>query len=412
MKKWNAAYLYPHTIVFLAAFLVRLVYNVTVARGYYPQHDSLTYQTIAYNLLNEHCYCLLPHQPTVDRAPLWPAIIAVIYGTLGPHDFFVRGFLCILGSGTCVLIYCFARDLFGQRVGMIAGLAATIYPFLYIYDGWLYTESLYTFLLLAFSYVLYHCQRKPQTRLMLLSGVLLGALALTRPNGLFLLGLFMVWAIASGSSKTLSWSVIKKWVGIVVLVILLIVAPWTVRNYVQTREFVPVAIGDGKVFLGAYNDMILQIPYFLGIWIIPRISVPEVDKQFPTDCAGECEVQRDRMYRHYAWQWIQSHRGQMPYLLLLHAENTWQTTTQEADLAINRFQERSSAQLVVWMMKAMTPLIFGLAASGLAATWRRWREWLFIYLLFVLMILQNIVYYGIPRFRAPLEPMLLLFGAG
>ena len=161
----------PFISVFGLALCVRVVYNVVVAKDYYPLHDSSVYQTIAFNILHEHCYCLLPHLPTVDRAPLWPAMIAVIYGILGPHDHYVRLFLCFVGAGTCALIYVFADDLFGRRVALFAGLLAAIYPFLYIYDGWLYSESVYIFLLLAFCYSLYRLQRNPNWKWMLVSGV-------------------------------------------------------------------------------------------------------------------------------------------------------------------------------------------------------------------------------------------------
>ena len=70
----------PVLVIFGLAVIVRYLYNITVARGYFPLHDSLTYQTIAYNIMQNHCYCLFPNQPTVDRAPLWPVVIAAIYG--------------------------------------------------------------------------------------------------------------------------------------------------------------------------------------------------------------------------------------------------------------------------------------------------------------------------------------------
>ncbi len=208
MKRLQA-YL-PLTSVFTLALFVRVLYNVVVAKDYYPLHDSAVYQTIAFNILHEHCYCLLPNLPTVDRAPLWPAMIAAIYAALGAHDHYVRLFLCLVGAATCTLVYIFASDLFGRRIALFAGLLAAIYPFLYIYDGWLYAESVYIFLLLAFCYALYRLQRSPTWRWMLVSGILLGLASLERPNGLFILALFLAWAIVIGWAKVLSWPIVAK----------------------------------------------------------------------------------------------------------------------------------------------------------------------------------------------------------
>jgi 4-amino-4-deoxy-L-arabinose transferase-like glycosyltransferase len=412
MKYLHFFFIRPDISTFCLALGVRIIYNLVVARGYYPLHDSLTYQSIAFNLLREHCYCLQPHQPTVDRAPLWPGIIATLYGLFGPHDRTVRLFLSLIGSGTCLLITLFASRLFNKRIGLFAGLLAAFYPFLYIYDGWLYTESIYTFLLLLFCYLLYQYQQSLHTVLLWLCGITTGLLALTRPNGIALLALFLLWISIIGKVRALPWRIIKRTVLIVPLTALIFIAPWTLRNYFITRAFVPVAVGDGKVLLGAYNDMILQRPYYLGIWILPNESTPAIAQQFPSDCAGECEVRRDMVYRTSAKQWITNHIPQMPYLLVLHSINMWQTTSQEADLAINRFPDRPASQAVVLMMKLLAPVVLVLAASGAIVTWRRWRDLLFIYLLLILTIVQSIVFYGIPRFRSPIEPFLILLGSG
>lgn len=416
MKRSQLFLFKPRAFIFGLAVLVRLLYNYLAARDYYPLHDSATYQSIAYNLLREQCYCLVPHLPTVDRAPLWPAIVALIYGMFGAQDRIVRTFLCFVGAATCILIYTFARDLFGKKIALCAGLLATVYPFLYIYDGWLYSESLYTFLLLAFCYTLYRFQHAPDWKKSLLSGILLGLLSLTRPNGLIIFGLFLLWLCALAWGRTLRWREAFQGALIVSLVLFAIIAPWTVRNYLATGTVVPIAIGDGKVLIGAYNDFTddpsFQNGYYLGTWLIPNESNPTLVQQFPQDCAGSCEVKRDAAYKLAALQWIQQHPDKALYLAALHFANTWQITTQEADLPIIRFPDRPTSIAVVTSMVIMTPLLFALAAFGLIVTRRYWRELLFTYLIIVLTVGQNIILYGIPRFRAPIEPLLILLAAG
>ncbi len=406
----------PALIVFGLALLIRFLYNEIVTLGYYPLHDSLTYQTIALNLLHEHCYCLLPHLATVDRAPLWPMVIAIIYGILGPHDHMVRLFLSVIGSGTCLLVYYFARDLFGPRIGLVAGLLAAIYPFLYIYDGWLYAESLYTFLLFALCYSLLRLQRTPRWYLMVLSGLLLGLVSLTRPNGPAILGLFVLWVGIMGLTKALSWPVALKSALIVSLVSLALVTPWLIRNYRVSHSLIGVATGDGKVLIGAYNNQIadpnFQNGLYFATWFRPEEAVPALVQQFPTQCAAPCEVTRDGAYKTAALQWIGSHLQQMPTLLGLHALNMWRITSEEADLPINRFPDRPSSQFVVATMVILTPLVFALAALGLFTTWKRWRDLLFIYFMILITLAQSVALYGISRFRAPIEPMLLILAAG
>ena len=151
----------PAISVFLLALLVRIVYNLTAAQGYVVKEDAALYNTIAQHLVSEHCFCLYAFHPTVSRAPLWPFIIAGIYFFTGPHDLYVRLFYSFLGSGTCVFVYLLARDLFGKRIALLTGILAALYTGLFIYDGWLYAESLYTFCLTTFAYTLFRLQHSP-----------------------------------------------------------------------------------------------------------------------------------------------------------------------------------------------------------------------------------------------------------
>ena len=316
-------------------------------------------------------------------------------------------------------MYLFARDLFGWRIGVLAGIFAAIYPELYIYDGWLYTESLYIFLLFALCYGLYRLQHTPERnwRNWITCGVLLGLLSLTRPNGVIVIGLFVVWAFIMVWQKFLSWRVTVRGVLVTTLIAFVLIAPWTIRNYLVSRTFIPVAIIDGSVLLGAYNNEALTKSTYpggpKGTWINPIVSRPDVVHPFPLyTCTPPCEVAREAAFKDAAVQWIRDNITVMPQLLELHFINMWQPDTYEADLPTVRFPHQQSTQFVLSMMKTWPIYLFILAAFGLVVTVRRWRELLFIYFMIILTISQNIIYYGSSRLRAPIEPMLILLAAG
>ncbi len=408
--------LVPVPGIFGFALLVRVVYNLTVGRGYVPGYDSSAYQSLGFHILEEHCFCINAYQPTVGRAPLWPGIIAIVTYIAGHHNLYSRLFLSFIGSGTCVLVYLFARDIFGRRIALLAGIVAATYTGLFIYDGWLYSESLYTFLLLACAYSVHLIQRTSQARWMVVGGVLLGLLSLTRPNGLIVLALFTCWALIVGWVKIVPWKVVARSVAIVTLLSLAIVAPWTIRNYVETHTFLPVATGDGIVLEGAYNDLIFDNVSWRGRWVGPGHLGPQrmLSHRFPhCDVKIACTPAWDAALRNEAWQWMRSHISVMPHLLGLHMKNMWTPSTPEADLPMNQFPERTSSKIVLHMIPAMSYIIFVLAALGLLVTLRiKWRQLLFIYLMILLDIAQCLYFYGSSRFRAPIEPMLVLLAIG
>ncbi|HVU65617.1 MAG TPA: glycosyltransferase family 39 protein [Ktedonobacteraceae bacterium] len=408
----------PALFLFCLALLVRVLYNVTVAHAYYPKYDSAAYQSIAFNLIDEHCFCLHPHITTVYRPPLWPWLIAALSLIFGRADIYDRLFLCCLGAGTCVLIYLFARDLFGRRIGLVAGLMASVYPALYLYDGWMYTESLYTFLLMAICYCVLRIQRSSgkRRRLWLLCAVLLTLLSFTRPNGILMLALVIGWTLVLSWRKILHSRALVH-VALATLVAVLLIAPWTIRNYLVSQSFVPVATGDGTVLLGAYNDTVLTSTDNQGIWINPLRTTPQ-NKQllqpFPLyTCTAPCEMAREEASKIAAEQWIKAHLSTMPVLMLYHLRNFWTPYTREADLPMERFPAQASSAIVHTMSITFPPVIFVLAACGLIVTMKRfWRELLFIYLVILTTLGEALFYYGSSRFRAPIEPLLILLAAG
>lgn len=405
----------PALGIFCLALLIRIVYNLMVAHAYYPLYDSFAYQAIGFNIIDEHCYCLHPYITTLYRPPLWPFIIAGISLIFGRADIYDRLFFCVLGSGTCVFIYLFARDLFTRRVGLIAGLIACVYPALYLYDGWMYTESLFTFLLIAICYCALRIQRDKgqHTRLWILCGASLGLLALTRPNGIVTVALVLLWTIFLYWRKLLRKRALGN-VMLATLIAMLLIAPWALRNYLVSHNFVPVAVGDGTVLLGAYNDQASSGSDFQGSWINPLKVDPQLLRPFPLyTCNANCEVTREDVSKDAAVQWIKSHLEEMPRLILYHLRNFWSPYTREADLPMERFPGTLPSQVVLAMSETFPLAIFFLAALGLIVTLKRcWRELLFTYLVILVALGEALVYYGSSRFRAPVEPLLILLAAG
>jgi 4-amino-4-deoxy-L-arabinose transferase-like glycosyltransferase len=410
MRRYRS--LLPVAAIFCLALLVRVVYNATVGHGYQPLYDAGYYNAIALNLIHEHCYCLVSQHSTLTRAPLWPWLIAIIYTVTGTDNSHARLFLCFVGSGTCAIIYLWTRDIFSQRIGVITGIVAAFYPGLFIYDGWLYTESLYTFLLLVFGYGLYRLQCTARLRWAVLSGLALAGAALTRPNGLLYLGMLVVWAIFVLCAKVLRWKTVVGGVLIVAFLTAVLIAPWTVRNYTVGRTFVPVAVGSGSVLLGAYNNQALAdrkygIP---GMWIPPAIISPPVNYDGHKPC---CTYDLDGYQEAYVEHWISKHPAETAELAGLHFINMWRPYTPEAGLPVKQFPDRISSK-IVWEAMITTPvLVIVLAFFGLLVTWRRrWRHLLIPALLVIMDAAQCIVFYGSSRFRAPIEPVLLLMLGG
>lgn len=408
----------PAAGVFGFALLIRIIYNVTVGKHYLVEYDAHYYYDLAVGMIKYHCYCSVANTPSITRAPLWPYIMYSIFSVLGTtQDIYARLFLSVLGSGTCVIVYLFARDIFGHRIALITGAIAAVYPGLFINDGWLYSESVYTFFLTTFAYSLYRFQRNAQrsssddtltssrSRLQiialyswpLIAGVSLALSAFTRLNGPLLLAVVFVWALIVVWKKMIAWQIALRGIVIIAAVTVILIAPWTMRNYTITHKIIPIAMGSGMVLTGAYNNTVLQ-GHDTGMWVPPNEVEPPAPNADSTS---------------YSVHWIRGHLQHMPFLLSLHFLHTWVPYTPEPGLPFIEFPHQLSSTIVYDMIWIMTPIVILMALLGLIFTWKRQKSHLLIaYLILAMTILQNIAFYGSSRFRSPIEPLLVLLTGG
>lgn len=422
----------PIILVFCLAFLVRIAYNLTIARDYIPTFDAALYNTLGRNLVRFHCYCLYPAVPNVSRPPLWPFIIAAIYTFTGSQVFYVRLFYCVLGSGTCVLVYLFARQLFGESIALKTGIIAAVYTGLFIWDGWLYTESLFDFCLTAFTYSLYRLQSTtpPQRnsrpgapltafqswrqslyagRWAILCGILIGLLSLARPNGPILLGLLCLWVVIVAYKKILPLRFALRNALLIACLSILILAPWTYRNYTVTGRFIPVSTGLGEVLKGAYNDVAITGRIsVIGMWRPP----PHTGSPFTHDDI-RYTPQSDALDTQAALTWMRAHPLHVPYLFLLHFANTWIPYDYAHGLPMEQHRARPSSTILLVLIFLMSIPIFITSVLGLVLTWKQQkRNLLPIYLVLTFIMAQNIIFYSDMRFRAPLEPFFVILTGG
>ena len=169
-----------------------------------------------------------------------------------------------LGALTIVLGWAAARRLFTSvRAGLLfAAFLALWYPFVE-QPSVLFSELLYLCLFMLHLWLLLRFDANQRRRDLALSGVALGAAALTRSPALYSIAFVVLWLLArriSTNSQALStgrvdatggarFSVLgatSAWrsvLGSVVLFVactLAVVLPWTARNYVLYRQIIPV----------------------------------------------------------------------------------------------------------------------------------------------------------------------------
>lgn len=159
-----------------------------------------------------------------------------------------------IGALTIVLGYASARRLFASRAAGLwfAAFLALWYSFAE-QPSVLFSELLYLALFLLHFWLLLRFDANGRRRDLALSGVALGAAALTRSPALYSLAFVVLWLLlrharathpepqAGRTSATAgSWLALLGTIALFVACTLAVVLPWTARNYVVYHKLIPV----------------------------------------------------------------------------------------------------------------------------------------------------------------------------
>jgi 4-amino-4-deoxy-L-arabinose transferase-like glycosyltransferase len=247
-------------LILLLALLLRVGYLVATPDQQLV-HDAVRYDRIAKSVAQGHGYpySRVEGRNTAFRPPAYPYLLAGAYELAGVErapmaDRVLVGRLLGLLTGTLIvgLIGIVAMQLWGRRAGLIAMALGAVYIPLILVSSSLMSEPLFALLLLgALAAALQHRRSTHRWRWLLLAGFLGGLTILTRANAMVLLLplVLAVWTVRPRlSPRSLAGP------AVLVVVALVTVSPWTIRNAVVMDRFIPVSTQLGSALAGTYND--------------------------------------------------------------------------------------------------------------------------------------------------------------
>ncbi|HEX3737667.1 MAG TPA: glycosyltransferase family 39 protein [Solirubrobacterales bacterium] len=240
--------------------------------GRVPVYDATAYAAIARNLDQGNGFTVGARatQPSSDYSPGLPLLVAGLYEvTGGVHERLAREVLAVIGTLAILFTYLLGRRMKGVVAGLIAALVVAIYPATIEYTGMLMTEPLAATLLAGAILAIPWAGDGDSLWRWLVPGLTLGALALVRPEylaiGLLLALLVLLHerfasrsqlaVISTGKCERTGggWRRAVIAAAVVVLGLVIVVAPWTVRNAFALHRFVSVSTGGGQVlYAGTY----------------------------------------------------------------------------------------------------------------------------------------------------------------
>ena len=373
-------------IIFAATCIIGLA--VTAISGdrlrYYDERD---YNEIAQRLNETGSYTNPAGNPSAFRAPGYPVLLSLTYSIWNSP--LAAKFVNVLTLAIAGLLLGILVERVYSGFGLIAGGIVAIYP-LFLYTATtLYPQTLG--LLLLSAGVLLLLAPKRDLRHISGAGVIFGLLTLTISSFLLFLPIIAVWLALQPPRPFARRSVIQG--AVFLLVSVMVILPWTARNWQVFGAVVPISTNGGVNLLLGNNEN-------AGANTGTMADIRHYRKEAATRSYNE--IERDAFFKESAVNWIRENPTEAVRLYIAKWLNHWSFSNETTT-----FGETPSAGQAL-LFASFYPL---LAIALLRLLW--WRKIpltpteTLLYLLIIANAFISAIFFTRIRFRLPFDGLLI-----
>ena len=362
------------------------------------------------------------------RPPGYPWFLAAVYTVFGVNEYAPRLVQMIFGVLNALLLYAVGKRLFGINVGFLAGLFMAVYWVFPYFEGILTYPAIAVCVLLLVMLSLLHWHDSHHWAWGLLAGVFMGGFALFRPNGLLMAPGLLLWMVWVAYRQTGTWRQVVLSLVVFLSGCVVSLAPAFVRNHIVARDTVFISSYGGiNLYVGNHPTASLvepRIPELMELAGIEHWSCfdyPAIVRGLAAREGRETMKfsEANRYFYRQALGFIRENPGLFlrnlgrKGLLFFGPYEITNDTVMEYD---KRFS---------WVLRWLPGFswVFGLGMFGFGmflfkglttrqkAIPETWRLAMMPVVIFILYTLSVIVYFVAGRYRVPVVPIMLLFGA-
>jgi 4-amino-4-deoxy-L-arabinose transferase-like glycosyltransferase len=411
-ERWS-----PMTLLILAGALGLLarawtIFH-TVRQGY--AIDDL-FDALAWNLVTSGSFTLDGMTPSAHAGPLYPAILAVFYAVVGHRPEWVVYLHIGFDIVASLCIYMVGARLFHPWIGALAASVLFLYPAYWTYDPRIRSESLLTCLISAWLWAMVISRSSTRMASFVGAGVLAGLTILCKPVTI-LLAIVLIGIACLGTDSV---RVRTTRASLYLLACVLVVLPWTMRNYQAFDQVIPVSAGVGAgLWMG--SD-----PLSRGSWPMPEAMESQIWESAgitPLPYAHAMyDVSTDRLLREKGWARITDEPVQYLWLSMTRAFDFWignpfylVTSDQGFIRGLTADAADRGWLVATYSVAKRLLLIPGLIVLALWSAWShrfRWRELLPLYIFPIGLMLGYIPFtVEAGRYALPVLPCLMVLSA-
>jgi 4-amino-4-deoxy-L-arabinose transferase-like glycosyltransferase len=372
-----------------AAVAIRVVYTLVEAPWPPPGLDDQFYFSALPKLVADGAGWVRPlaflfqdsSVPTAEHPPLHSVVLTGLAELGGTSPDAQRLTGSVFGAGTIVAVGVLGRRLAGDRAGLLAAGLAALYPVLITADGALMSESLFGLLVALMLLAAYRVVEAPTVGRAVVLGAVAALAALTRGEALLLLALVLVPVLRRPAGLRAT--------GVAFAAFVVLLAPWTVRNWIAFDQPVVIANSSGSAIAGAN----CEATYFgdqLGGWR------PQCVREYPGN-----EAESFSRARRDGTDYARDHLDRLPVVLAVRVARVWALYDH---LQVPEGRSVRAHKLGLAMLLVLVPL----AAGGALVLRRRGVDIWILFAPVVMVSLTALLSYGNQRFRQPADVALVV----
>ena len=387
-------------VVVGVATLLRLGAALYLGDSVQPQpgiYDQVSYHTLALRLLEGHGFTMPTEwwpatragEPTAHWSYLYTLYLAGVYALFGLHPLAARLIQTVAtGALGPYLAYRLGQRVFGPKAGLAAAGITAVYIYFVYYSAALVTESFYILAVLWALELALGLAEAPSWRRLALLGLALGLAALLRQLVLLFVPFLLLWLPWAGRGRL---PVRRLIVPLVIIGILIL--PWTVRNYLAFGRFVLLNTNAGFAFFWANHPVYGAT--FTGI--LPSEG-PSYQELIPTELRSLDEAALDQALLRRGLGFVSEDPLRYVKLSLSRAVEYFKFWPAPESGFVSNVSRVASFGLWLPVMLA-----------GLVLAWRqRSRCWL-LYLFIGVYTLIHLLSWALIRYRLPVDAVLVVF---
>jgi 4-amino-4-deoxy-L-arabinose transferase-like glycosyltransferase len=387
-------------IIVGGALVVRLVYVLVHLRHEPLGGDSLYYSLQGHDLAHGRWFIepfrfRVNHvtEPSAYHPPLFSLYLGAVSRLGADSALAHRVAACVVGAAAVGAVGLLGRRLAGNRAGLLAAGIAALYPYLWINDAVVLSESLLALITALMLLAAYSFWRTPSPWRAAALGAGIALLALTRAEGVLLFALLAL--PVALAVPGLDWRSRLERIGVMALAALVLVAPWVAYNLARFDASAYLSTGSGVTLVDSSCDAVYSGP-FIGWWTF--LCIP--------DRISNDEAVNDRENREVALRYVRHHMSELPKVVAARVGRMWGVfrPLQTADLD-GRGVNADRVGLVA------SYVLIPLAIGGLVVLRRRRESILPMLALGAMVTITAALFYGAVRFRVPADVAIVVCAA-